>query len=197
MAITFEQFMDDQDIDKRLTVKAQRALKNSEYKNCIKTTFSGTVMIDGDYDKIGEFIKETYKQDLAQLQGEELTDGRYILTDPNAVYNLKGARGRSIRVYPDRCVITVTSTLGSLLTGNITDGEKTIFYHDVIGVQFKYAGAIIGYLQLETASGLMNNSSNNLFNENTFTYDNPAMDAQIAEVKDYIIEQVARFKQLP
>ena len=197
MAITFEQFMTDQGIDKKLTVKAQRALKNSEYRGCIKTTFSGTVMIDGDFGKMGAYIKDTCKEEPENQQDESSKECQYVLNDPNARYNIKGARGRNMRVYPDRVVITVTGTLGSLLTGNITDGEKTIFFHDVIGIQFKYTGAIIGYIQFETACGLMNNSSNNLFNENTFTYDNSNMDAQMTEIKDYIIEQVARFKQLP
>lgn len=82
------------------------------------------------------------------------------------IYDIQGVRGRSIRVYEDKCVITTKITVGSILTHNASDGEKTIYYMDCIGVQFKKAGLEIGYMQLETASSTMNNRANNFFNEN-------------------------------
>lgn len=54
---------------------------------------------------------------------------------------------------------------------NATDGDKTIFYCDIIGIQFKKSGFSIGYLQLETGSGQMNNDRSNFFSENTFTFE--------------------------
>ncbi len=108
------------------------------------------------------------------------------------IYDITGCRGRSIKVYKDRCVITTDVTLGSLLTSNATDGEKTIFYSDIIGVQYKPCGITVGYIQLETASGQMNNIQSNQFGENTFTFEkNDRMD----EVRDYIIYQISRYKQ--
>lgn len=109
------------------------------------------------------------------------------------IYDLNGCRGRTIKVYRDRCVITTNVTLGSVLTNNATDGQKTIFYSDVIGVQYKESGLAIGYLQLETASGQMNNLKSNMFGENTFTFDENL--AGISEARDYIIYQVSRHKQ--
>ncbi len=113
------------------------------------------------------------------------------------VFDLVGCRGRKMRVYPNRCVITTDITLGSVLTDNATDGEKTIFFCDVVGVQFRAAGMLLGYLQLETASGQMNNLKNNMFSENTFTFDNISgnVDTELMrEVKDYILYQVERTK---
>ena len=87
------------------------------------------------------------------------------------VYDIEGNRGRHLFVYDDRCVIIVKPSVGSLLTGNSTDGEKTIFFKDCIGIQFKESHIAIGYLQIETASALGNNGKNNFFNENTFTFE--------------------------
>ena len=67
------------------------------------------------------------------------------------LHDLKGVRGRHMEVYEDRVVLRVKATFGSFITGNISDGEKTIYYADCIGVQFKESGLQIGYLQFETA----------------------------------------------
>ena len=87
------------------------------------------------------------------------------------LYRLEGVRGRSIEIYDRKCVISTKATMGSIITGNVTDGEKTIFYTDVVGVQFKKSGNLIGYLQLETSSVQMNNQNSNMFSENTFTFE--------------------------
>lgn len=90
----------------------------------------------------------------------------------NLICSIDGARGRRIDVYDNKCVIYTDVTVGSVLTNNATDGEKTIFYKDCIGIQYKEPGIMIGYLQIETASGQMNNLKNNFFAENTFTFEN-------------------------
>ena len=112
------------------------------------------------------------------------------------IYEIKGVRGRSIAVYEDRCVITTKVTAGSLLTGNATDGEKTIYYSDCIGVQFRKSGLVIGYLQLETASSTMNNKSDNHFNENSFTFDTSTVsNEKMEDVADYVKSKVEEFKR--
>lgn len=108
------------------------------------------------------------------------------------VYDLNGVRGRSMKVYTDRVVINTDVTVGSILTNNATDGEKTIFYKDVIGIQFKKPGLTIGYLQLENAAVQMNNKESNFFSENAFTFDDLR---GVREAKEYITWQVSRFKQ--
>ena len=40
------------------------------------------------------------------------------------LYQLEGVRGRSILIYDRKCVISTKVSVGSLLTGNVTDGEK-------------------------------------------------------------------------
>ena len=112
----------------------------------------------------------------------------------NPVYSINGARGRHVDVYQDRCVITVNFTLGSFLTNNSTDGRKTIYYIDCIGLQFKKSGWTIGYLQLETASGMMNNKSSNFFNENSFTWDGSDINELMEEVANYIQGRIEEYK---
>lgn len=82
-----------------------------------------------------------------------------------------GARGRTLSIYDTKCVINTSVTAGSILSGNATDGEKTIFYLDCVGIQYKDAGRTLGFLQLETPSMQMNNQTSNLASENTFSFD--------------------------
>lgn len=88
----------------------------------------------------------------------------------NFICEFEGVRGRNLKLYDTKIIITTKLAASSLITGNFTDGEKTIYLCDVVGVQFKRSGDLIGYLQFETSSIQMNNQSNNMYSENTFTY---------------------------
>ncbi len=88
----------------------------------------------------------------------------------NFICEFEGVRGRNLKLYDTKIIITTKLAVGSLITGNFTDGEKTIYLCDVVGIQFKRSGDLIGYLQFETSSIQMNNQSNNMYSENTFTY---------------------------
>lgn len=100
-----------------------------------------------------------------------------------------------MKVYDNRAIIGTKATLGSFVTGNVSDGEKTIYYRDCIGVQFKQSGLQIGYLQLETASGIMNMRQNNFFNENSFTFDTTVQsNEKMQEVADYVRSRVEEAK---
>lgn len=110
---------------------------------------------------------------------------------------LSGSRGRSIAIYDNKCIITTDITVGSILTQNALDGQKTIFYIDVIGVQFKRSGLTIGYLQLETGSMQMNNQDSNSFSENTFTFEdgrNGISNNLMEQVHTYIIDTLEGYK---
>lgn len=113
------------------------------------------------------------------------------------VYHVVGSAGRTLDVYEEKCVITTKASLTSWATGNSSDGEKTIYYVDCIGVQFKRCGAglTIGYLQLETASGLMNKKADNFWNENSFTFNKEEQNEQVAEIADYIKEKIDEIKR--
>lgn len=113
------------------------------------------------------------------------------------LYELDGVRGRSMKVYDRKVVIDTKVTAGSLLTGNATDGTKTIFYKDVVGIQFKPTGLTIGYLQFETPSGQMNNLKDNHFSENTFTYGDKksgASNEEMARIYNEICDLIENIK---
>ena len=104
---------------------------------------------------------------------------------------LVGARGRRIAIYDKKCEIKTDATLGAILTNNATDGAKTIYYSDCVGIQYKRAGGLIGYLQMETASGQMNNIGSNAFSENTFTFEETGENA----ISNKFMDQVYEFMQ--
>lgn len=113
------------------------------------------------------------------------------------ICKLTGARGRRIAVYDNKCVITTDVSLGSILTSNALDGQKTIFYIDVQGIQFKKSGLTIGYLQFETSSIQMNNQNSNMFSENTFTYEdtsNGIPNVLMEKIHDYIVDRIESYK---
>ena len=112
------------------------------------------------------------------------------------ICELNGVRGRKIKIYDNKCEITTDVTFGSVITHNATDGRKTIFYKDVIGLQFKETGMLSGYLQFETSSGIQNNTADNFFNENTFTFQevNGVTNKLMEEIYYYIGNLVESYK---
>ena len=113
------------------------------------------------------------------------------------IYEFEGVRGRNLKLYDTKIVITTNVTIGSLLSGNVTDGEKTLFLSDIVGVQFKKSGALIGYLQFETPSMQMNNKSDNMFSENTFTFEenkNGITNDLINALYTYLVDRVEEIK---
>lgn len=131
-----------------------------------------------------------------KLENVVINNNKIVSSNGKIKYSLDGARGRHIDVYEDKCVIKTKVSVGSIITGNATDGEKTIYYVDCVGVQFKEAGLTLGYLQFETASTMMNNKSNNFFNENSFTYDTPQIsNNDMKKVADYVKERIDEVKR--
>ncbi len=144
---------------------------------------------------VGEtiYIDEDKMEEIEEAQEVQSSSFDYSVHGANPLYELKGNRGRRLTVYPHKCVIKTGVTLGSIVTQNATDGEKTIYLKDVIGVQFKQPGLTIGYLQLETASPKGNNKASNFFDENTFTFDNYD---EVYEVYKYIISRLDEIKMI-
>ena len=126
---------------------------------CVIILIGGTMQLKG------------YGSDLSESSLSVLENARKIATENGATYFIEGVRGRILTVYEDKVIITTRLTAGSFLTGNATDGEKTIYFVDCIGIQFKKSDLTLGYLQFETASTMMNNGSSNMFSENSFTWD--------------------------
>ncbi len=132
----------------------------------------------------------------APAKKEKVAPGFRLTTEEGVIYAVQGVRGRFLRVFDDKCIITVKPGLGSLLTHNATDGEKTIYFVDCVGVQFKQAGYTIGYLQLETAASSGNNKNSNFFAENSFTFDiNTISNEDMQTVADFIKKKIDQLKK--
>lgn len=113
------------------------------------------------------------------------------------LYSFKGVRGRNMEIYDRKVVISTEVTLGSVITKNATDGTKTIFYPDVVGIQFKESGLAIGFIQFETPSSQMNNQGSNMFSENTFTFEqgkNGVTNEKMKEVYNFLCDLIEDIK---
>ena len=168
-----------------------------EYKK-----WDGEVVCDSCYSELTREKESLSEQERSAREEAEKAAAEERLKEKEEkekiglIYDLNGCRGRSLRVYENKCVFKVSITIGSILTKNATDGEKTIYYSDVIGVQFKPSGLAIGYLQLETASSAGNNKSDNFFNENSFTYEPKNItNDEMEKVVAYIRERVEACKE--
>ena len=113
------------------------------------------------------------------------------------ICKLTGVRGREMELYDTKVVISTKKTIGSLITQNFTDGRKTIYLCDVVGVQFKQSGTLIGYLQFETPAMQMNNANSNFFSENTFTFEAGAYgitNELMAAVYQFVTDRIEELK---
>lgn len=112
-------------------------------------------------------------------------------TGNGCIYSIDGVRGKHIDVYEKKCIIKVKPTIGSILVNTAMDGEKTIYYKDCVGIQFKPSNFAIGYLQLETSSG----ATHNFFGENSFTFDTSVIsNEKMEEVANYIKAKIEEIK---
>ena len=130
----------------------------------------------------GNLIKE-----LQALPMEERIKQR----NEGVVYCLVNSLGKIMDVYEDKVVMSSLATGTSvafdilLSTSTSTHGDKTIYYRNVLSVQFKPSGAVDGFIQLETA----NTGSGNYAAENSYQFGKSENDIA-KEVADYIQEKV-------
>ena len=117
-----------------------------------------------------------------------------ISFDPSsgAIYSIAGDRGKSMFVFDNKCIIDTALTVGSELMGNATDGRKIIFYKDIVGIQFKQPGSLLGFIQLETAAHIKNENSANFYSENSFVFQ--TITDEIWAAYQYIVERVESMK---
>ena len=83
------------------------------------------------------------------------------------IYEVDGNMGKILKVYEDRCVISVRGGMKSLMFGSALNGDKEFYYKDLTSVQFKNLGVTTGYIQFEYAGS---HSGNNFVSENSFIF---------------------------
>jgi hypothetical protein len=123
-----------------------------------------------------------------------------------AIYQVEGNKGKVLLVFEDHCVIQVKRGFSSFVNATYTNGDKVIYYADVISVKFKECGLQIGYLLFETAANTKRSDqvgfrkvsrvNNTAFNdENSFTFKWTKQNALMKEIHNFVQRQIAAVKQ--
>ncbi|MBP3441960.1 MAG: SHOCT domain-containing protein [Clostridia bacterium] len=79
----------------------------------------------------------------------------------------------------------------------MTQGEKTIYFKDAIGVQYKPSSIADGYIQVETAAGGMTSTSSQYGGENSIQFSGKDKNAEAEIVVDFIRKQIEEIKNAP
>ena len=116
----------------------------------------------GIFDK----AKDAVKNYTAGLKEQESKNNELIAAPmeerikmrPDGVkYCLVNNLGKILDVYENKVVFTSTQSTSTVVTalllgGSTTQGEKTIYFKDAIGVQYKPSTVTDGYIQVETSA---------------------------------------------
>lgn len=118
-----------------------------------------------------------------------------------ALYKIKSADGRVLKVYDDRVVLTQEGVVGMLSRG--LSGYKTIYFKDITSIQFKEAGWTAGYMEF-TFPGSNDRGGgpiSGVTNENRFTFGKPTIGAarklniEVLKVKAFIENKIDEIKK--
>ena len=98
--------------------------------------------------------QEAKNNELAAAPMEE----RIKLRPEGVRYCLINSTGKILDVYENKVVFTSTQSTSTVVSslifgGSTTQGEKTIYFKDAVGVQYKPSTVTDGYIQVETAAG--------------------------------------------
>ncbi|MBE6917741.1 MAG: SHOCT domain-containing protein [Ruminococcaceae bacterium] len=79
----------------------------------------------------------------------------------------------------------------------MTQGEKTIYYKDAIGVQYKPSSIADGYIQVETAAGGVSTSGSQYGGENAIQFSGKERNEEAEIIVAYIRKQIEDIKNAP
>lgn len=162
----------------------------------------------GLFDKAKEAAKG-YMADLKE-QGEankkllEASMEERISMRPEGVkYCLVNNLGKILDVYDNKVVFTATKSTATLVSDVIfsgsqsTQGEKTIYFKDAIGVQFKPSSVLDGYIQVETAAGSMTSTSSQYGGENSIQFSGKRSNEEAEMIVEFIKNKIDEIKNAP
>lgn len=139
--------------------------------------------------------QEAKNEELKSLPMEE----RVKLRPEGVKYCLINASGKILDVYENKAVFTSTKSTSTLVTSvvfmdsQMSQGEKTIYYKDALGVQFKPSSITDGFIQIETASGNMTSSGSQYGSENSFNFSS-TLNAEAETVANYLKQRIDEIK---
>lgn len=161
----------------------------------------------GLFDKAKEaaknFAGELKEQEAANKELAATPMEERIKMRPEGVkYCIVNNLGKILDVYDNKVVFTSTKSTSTLVTGlafgtSVTQGEKTIYYKDAIGVQYKAPSIADGYIQIETAAGGMTSASSQYGGENSIQFAGKDKAAEAEIVVNFIRNKIEEIKNAP
>ena len=159
------------------------------------------------FDKAKTFVKnytselkenEAQNKKLAELPMEE----RVKLRPEGVRYCMVNNTGKILDVYDNKVVFCSTQSTSTVVTGLVfgtstTQGEKTIYFKDAVGVQYKPSAIADGYIQVETAAGGVSSSSSQYGGENSIQFSGKDRNAEAEIVVAFIRKQIEEIKNAP
>ena len=141
---------------------------------------------------------EAKNKEMANAPMEE----RIKMRPDGVKYCIVNNTGKVLDVYENKVVFTSTQSTSTLLTGlvfgnSVTQGEKTIYYKDATGVQYKPSTVLDGYIQVETASGNMTSSSSQYSGENSIQFSGKQRNEEAEIIVAYIKSRIEEIKNAP
>ena len=141
---------------------------------------------------------EAENKQLASTPMEE----RVKMRPEGVKYCLVNNLGKILDVYDNKVVFTSTKSTSTLVTGlvfgtSVTQGEKTIYFRDAIGVQYKPSSFVDGYIQIETAAGGVTSSSSQYGGENSIQFAGKDRNAEAEIIVAFIRKQIEEIKNAP
>ena len=110
--------------------------------------------------------------------------------------------GKILDVYENKVIFSSTHSTSTLVTGlvfgtSVTQGEKTIYFKDAVGVQYKPSSIVDGYIQLETAAGGVSTSNSQYSGENSIQFSGKKNNEDAEIIVAYIRKQIEDIKTTP
>ena len=142
--------------------------------------------------------QEAQNKELASMPMEE----RIKLRPEGVKYCMINNLGKILDVYENKVVFTSTQSTSTMVTGlvfgtSVTQGEKSIYYKDAIGVQYKPSAIADGYIQIETAAGGVSTSSSQYSGENAIQFSGKAKNEEAEIIVAFIRKQIEDIKNAP
>ena len=160
----------------------------------------------GFFDKVKASV-QNYTDGLKQQENKNkelasVTMDERIKMRPEGVrYCMINNSGKILDVYDNKVIFTSTNSTSTLVTGvifgtSVTQGEKTIYYKDAVGVQYKPSSVLDGYIQVETAAGGVSSSSSQYGGENAIQFSGKERNAEAEIIVAFIKEKIEEFKNM-
>lgn len=161
----------------------------------------------GVFDKVKNAAKN-YTNELKENEAKNkeligMSMEERVKTRPEGVkYCIINNLGKILDVYDNKVVFSSTKSTSTLVTGlvfgtSVTQGEKTIYYKDAIGVQYKPSSIADGYIQVETAAGGVTSSSSQYGGENSIQFSGKDRNEEAEIIVAFIKNKIEEIKNAP